>query len=34
MVIMSNKVMQKYRKNNPQKRVMVITHDTVVTKNG
>ena len=34
MVILSNKIMQNYRNNYPQKRVMVITHYAVVTENG
>ena len=34
MVILSNKIMQNYRKNYPQKGVMVITPDAVVTENG
>ena len=34
MVILSNKIMQKYRKNYPQKGVIAITADAVVTENG
>ena len=34
MVILSNKIMQNYRKIYPQKGVMVITPDAVVTENG
>ena len=34
MVILSNKIMQNYHKNHPQKGVRVIYPDSVVTKNG
>ena len=34
MVILSNKIMQNHRKNDPQKGVMAITPDAVVTENG
>ena len=34
MVILSNKIMQKYQNIYPQKGVMVITPDDVVTENG
>ena len=34
MVIFSNKIMQNYRKNYPQKGVMVIIPDDVVMENG
>ena len=34
MVILSNKIMQKYQRNHPPKGVMVITPDDVVTENG
>ena len=34
MVILSNEIMQNYQNNYPQKWVMVITLDAVVTENG
>ena len=34
MMILSNKIMQNYRKNYPQKELIVIYPDAVVTENG
>ena len=34
MVVVSNKIMQNYQNNYPQKGVMVIIPDAVVTENG